>query len=370
MVTKVDKPVFKIIAPIEPKAQIAQAKEGIPINIPTSSTLGKYMLSGATKPPLQEEAGNQYGVLDYTGKPGQASAIYFSLVFQLPKWMYHVEKVDEWIEVHPTHKEYYERTMATRQMLEGTIKTGLASAAAAVADYELVYHDLRRYKEILDYYSKKDELSLRSMFVDQVDIHTPEGVSMRSIAPRWSTLISDFYKLTDEDTDPKKIQNKLKITRPEALILSVKNRLYLQWRRMFIAAVKERYVMLKGLTEARKKSIHEYREWLKPYISRFKMTKLGGERPEARTFLLRGFVDVTGQSTYTNNILLWAWRPHKAIEARKTSAELLPEHGGFVIHPYDRFVREHFILNPRVGLAKIYPWLLADRKYCTRCVCY
>lgn len=366
----VDKPIFPIIPPIEPKDQIAQSKEGIPINIPTSSTLGKYMLSGATKPPLQEEAGNQYGVLDYTGGASQASAIYFALVFQLPKWMYWVEKVDEWIEVHPTHKEYYERTIATRQMLEGTIKTGLASAASAVADYELVHHDLRKYKEILEYFAKDDENSLKSMFIDQVDVHTPEGVSMRSIAPRWSTIITDFYRLADEDIDAEKIQDKLKLSRPEALILSVKNRLYIEWKKLFFEAVKERYGMLKGLAEGRKKSIHEYREWLKPYISRFKMTRLGGARPKTRADILRGFVDVTGQSTFTNNIVLWAWRPHKAIEPKKVSAELTPEHGGFAIHPYDSFVREHFILNKRVGLAKLYPWLLIDKKYCTRCKKY
>ena len=256
-------------------------------------TLGLFLCSGPTKPPGVEGAVNQTTELNFTGKPGEASSIYYSLFFQLPKWGWNVVKVDEWIEVSPTHREYYDRTASTKQMLESTIKTGLAAAAQSVADYELIAHDLRKYKEVLSYFAEGDEHVLRSMFVDQVDIHTDmpgQPLSMRAIAPRWPTIIADFLSLTDEDTDIDKVVKKINISRAEAVILVTKNKLYMEWKKLFLDAAKTRYQTIRGLVEGRRKSIQEYRNWLKPYIARFRMTRLGGERPNVRADTLKSFI--------------------------------------------------------------------------------
>ena len=116
--------------------------------------------------------GNQYFNINFTGAPGTASGLYFSFVFYLGKKKWTVKKVDEWMEVHPTHREYYERTTAVKEMHERTIKQGLASAASAISDYELVSHDFRKYKDIMGYFEEGDDHVLKSMFVDQVDVHT------------------------------------------------------------------------------------------------------------------------------------------------------------------------------------------------------
>jgi hypothetical protein len=357
-----DKPIFEF-APIEGDA-------GIPVNV-DQPTLGLFLCSGPSRPPEEEEKSNHYSNLNFTGKPGTASGLYYSLVFQLPKWGWWIpEKVDEWIEVSPTHKEYYERTMTTKQILESTIKTGLTSAAQAVADFELMNHDIRKYREILGYFARNDEHSLKAMFVDQVDVHTDmpgQPISMRSVVARWPTLIADFMKLTDKDVEPDKIAKKFEISKAEGVILATKNKLYQEWKNLFRNAAKDRYELLKGLVGSRRKSIIEYKEWLKPYIARFKMTKLGGERPSGRSKALRSFADITGMSTFTNSIRLFTWRPLKTGEVRRPAAEVKKD---FVVYPYDDFIKENYVLNTSNGLAAIYPWLMNDRKYCEKCKRY
>ena len=340
------------------------------VNVKDSSTLGLFLCSGPEKPPGIEENVNQSIELNFTGKPGTASALYYSLFFQLPKWNWNVVKIDEWIEVSPSHREYYERTTSTKQMLESTIKTGLATAAQSVADYELMAHDLRKYKEILGYFASKDEHVLRSMFVDQVDVHTDmpgQPLSMRSIAPRWPTIIADFLALSDDDDTIDKVAKKINISKAEAVILVTKNKLYVEWKKLFLDAAKSRYEMIRGLVGGRKKSIEEYRNWLKPYIARFRMTRLGGERSAVRSESLKSFADITGMATFSNGVRLFAWRPFKTVETRKPAAEIKD---GFVLNPYDDYIRETFILDPKKGLAKIYPWLRNARKYCFNCKKY
>jgi len=206
--------------------------------------------------------------IDYTGQPGSTTGLYYSLAFQLGKWEYNgVAKADEWIEVSPVHAQYYQLTQQQKTDLEGKIKTGLASTSQAIADMELLMHDLRKYKEFLNYFgyrtkrqidamSKKkvfsgdddyDELyiddsdakkradghSLRAVFIDQVDAHTGEAMALRSIVQRWPTLISDFMKLKDEDMDVDKVRKTLDVSRAEAVVLVTKNKLFVEWKSLF-----------------------------------------------------------------------------------------------------------------------------------------
>ena len=348
-----DKPIFEL-------------GKDVPASHPKAPHLGLFLCSGPTKPPGVEGSVNQTIDLNFTGKPGEASSIYYSLFFQLPKWGWNVVKADEWIEVSPTHREYYDRTASTKQMLESTIKTGLAAAAQSVADYELMAHDLRKYKEVLSYFAEGDEHVLRSMFVDQVDIHTDmpgQPLSMRAIAPRWPTIIADFLSLTDEDTDIDKVVKKINISRAEAVILVTKNKLYMEWKKMFLDAAKTRYQTIRGLVEGRRKSIQEYRNWLKPYIARFRMTRLGGERPNVRADTLKSFVDITGMATFSNEVRLFAWKPFRVAEVRKPGTEVKDD---FALYPYDEYTRENLIIGDD-GLAKLYPWLRNERVYCVDC---
>lgn len=350
---------------------------GIPATqTPLSPCLGYYVCCGPVLPVCQEQGSNQQIEINFTGQPGTASGLYYALTFQLLKWQYNVVKIDEWIEVSPTHREYFERTMASKGALEGTIKEGLRSAAQAVADHELVKHDLRKYREIIDYFvmvenAKKEpdkekrknkllsaEHVLKSMYVDQVDFHMGQMSLIEMARSRWPTIIADFYALTDEEDTVEKIMGKLKISKAEGVVLKTKNTLFREWMKLFGTTVKERFETLHGLSAAREKSIKEYQEWIKPYITRYKALKVGHERPEIRKTALTSFADLTGQATFTNNIKVWAWKPYRAIEYKKMPHTKTDT---FHIDPYDKW-SELFIKHPKIGLASIYPWLLNKGK--------
>jgi len=147
-----EKPIFGFVKPVKEMDMSDRTQVGIPACKADSPYLGKYLCIGPVESPGVEENSNQQIEIDFTGAPGTASGLYYSLVFSLLKSQWNVTKIDEWIEVAPTHREYYERTVATKGAIEGLIKQGLGSAAQAVADYELVNHDLRKYKEIADYF--------------------------------------------------------------------------------------------------------------------------------------------------------------------------------------------------------------------------
>ena len=349
---------------------------GVPATKMDSPYLGYYLCVGPVDPVTVEQASNQQIEINYTGAPGTASGLYYALAFQLLKWQYNVLKIDEWIEVSPTHREYFERTMASKGAMEATIKEGLRSAAQAVADYELVKHDLRKYREIMDYLAaveiarkEKDaekrkaklmsaEHTLKSMFVDQVDVHTG-GTSLVEMArSRWPTVIADFYSLTEEDDTVDGIMKRIGISRAEAVVLKTKNTLFREWMKLFGGTVKDRYEMLQSLVMAREKSIKEYQEWIKPYISRYKALKVGHERPEIRKSALTSFADLTGQATFANVINVWAYKPYRAVEYKKMPHVVAEK---FTIDPYDNWSKL-FIKDPNRGLAKIYPWLLNKGK--------
>jgi len=283
-------------------------------------------------------------VLDFTGLRGSGSNIYYSLIYQLPKWDYALKKVDEYIEVTPTWAEYYNITITQKQKLEASIKTGLASAAQSVADYELLKHDFRRYREILDYFVKskkeKDEHILRSLFVDRVDAHTGEGYSMITMAKRWPTIITDFIRMKGAWMERGKIREELDVSDAEATVLLTKNQLYNEWKELFLPTIKERVSRLEVLLESRKKSIDEYRSWLKPYVARYKMIREKSEINPAtdlsNAYVTPGF----GQSQAVTGVRLWFWRPYYPPQKRKAEAMPTGKQKGFIVNPYDDLVKK------------------------------
>ncbi|MBR9682702.1 MAG: hypothetical protein GOV02_03420 [Candidatus Aenigmarchaeota archaeon] len=369
----VDKPIFEFLGGTGGHPE-KQTKPGIPINLVNAQTRGHYLLSGPEKAAGEEDAANQYANLNFTGLPGTASGLYYSLVFEMGRLGFKVNKADEWIEVSPTHRAYWEKTTATKQMLEGVIKQGLASAAALVSDHELAKHDIRKYEEILKYFAAPPgkQHSLRAMFVDNVDAHTdlPGGgaISLRTSVQRWPTLIADFMKLDDNDTEPDAIAKKYNLSKAESVILTTKNRLFLEWKSMFKGAAKDRYVTLTAMVRSREKSITEYKEWLRPYIARYKLTKTGGTKAGT----LRSFADIAGQATFFNFIRIFAWKPMQPTEPRRAPSEVVkgPHAQAWWIYPYDDWMRYNYVLNSKRGLAAIYPWLMEEKKYCSSCKKY
>jgi hypothetical protein len=280
--------------------------------------------------------------LSFTTPMGQVSGVTASLIFQFRKWGYVRYKVDESIWVSPVFKPYYDLVIAQREQLQASIKAGLASISQAISDFELVWHDLRKYKEFLDHFenlekgkklmkeNKEEGLklfnransTLKSIFIDQVDVHTGETVALKLIANRWPTIIADFLKLQDDDVEPKDIAKKYHVSEAEGVVLATKNKLYLEWRdNLFYPTVKERYTTLKSLCEARKKSIEEYKNMLKPTIARYKMIVDALEKPEARKGLLISTAMPHAQALSGDTVTIWAWKPFAPSEKYNITKE-------------------------------------------------
>jgi hypothetical protein len=278
---------------------------------------------------------NQRTVMDLTVPFGKASGIFYSLMFYLAKVGYQVFKVEDWEEVSPVSAEYYSITTAQKQQLENQIKTGLGSLGLAFADFELLLHDYRKYMEFMDYYEKlevgketkdekmvtESEQSLKAIFIDQVDVHTGEGIALKMIAPRWPTIIADFMRLKDEDTEPQIIAKNYQVSEAEGVVLATKNKLYKEWRdKLFKPNIVERYARLKVMMNARKKSVDEYRNMLKPYIARYRSIRELGETPEGRSLLeMHSWKRPGVQAVSMEFTTTWAWKQFHAYEPFRTS---------------------------------------------------
>ncbi|MEM5869781.1 MAG: hypothetical protein QXR09_01290 [Candidatus Aenigmatarchaeota archaeon] len=315
--------------------------------------------------------------LDIDSNLGKASGVLLALIFQLPKWGFERVKIDEKIVVSPVFQQYYQLTLKQKEELEAIIKAGLASIATAFSDLELLRHDLRKYKEFMDYYKmievgkkKKDdklrlqgEQSLKAIFIDQVDAHTDlpnQPIALRSIAARWPTIIADFMKLDDEDVEPKKIAEKHKVSEAEAVILATKNKLYKEWRdELFKKAVEERFKSLIGLVEARKKSYEEYKEMLKPTLRRYKSIVDGLSDPAIASLLERAaFWKPESQAMSLDIATIWAWKPFAAPDkykaVRETPLDKIPaEEAGFTPEEIEE-LKEEGLLD-KDGMVKALP---------------
>jgi len=286
--------------------------------------------------------------LDFTTPVGKGSGVFYGLMFQFPKWGMDRWKIDEWIEVSPAFQQYYQLTIAQKQQMESQIKQGLASVASAFSDFDLVAHDFRKYREFMDYFmwiekgdemvkkgkreegeslKKRGEQTLRAIFIDQVDVHTGEGIALKLIAPRWPTIIADFMKLGDKDNDQSKIADRLDVSEAEGVVLKTKNVLYLEWRdRLFRETVKGRFERLSQLYNSRKKSITEYQNMIKPLLARYRMITEGLSRTEDRKFLRRlSFWRPDAQAISTEFVRIWAWKPFTFSEKYKSPREFLDE---------------------------------------------
>ena len=170
-----------------------------------------------------------------------------------------------------------------------------------------------------------------------MDVHNQPGALVPNMSQRWPTIIADFQELEEGSLSAKEIQEKLKISRAEAEVLETKQKLYLDWMKTFKDAVVGRYQRIKEMTEARKESVEQYKQWLKPYIARHKMINEIYENPEAAAEMSQEWYQTYGRSVGVHGIDIWAWKPVYAIEARKLGKE--KEIKEFVYEPFDDVVK-------------------------------
>ncbi len=318
-----------------------------------------------------------YTKINPTTPPGMLAGLWMGLLIQLRKWEYNgVKKMSETIEVTPAYAQYYHITLQQKEEIEGKIKAGLQSVSQSIADLELLKHDERKYREFLDYFGlafnkdeedeekawtkdakKVDGHALRSIFIDQVDAHTGEGIAMRNIVSRWPTLITDFMRM-DEETDVEKLCETLDVSRAEAVVLSSKNRLFQEWKKLFEPELKSRYRKIRELVASRDASINNYRDWVKPLIRRHKMLAEGLDtNPHAYDRDIYFYSH--SQAFAHNDVKIWAWRFYTATEFYRAagSERLATEQMEGDIKPDDKWTRETLIFGKEYGLIRKFPWL-------------
>ena len=337
----------------------------------TMKNLGKLIV---VHPP------DQYIKINPTMEPGATVKLYHSLVFQLPKWEYDVKKMDEYVEVSPVSKQYYQLTMQQKQQLEQQIKQGLANASQAVSDYELLHHDERKYRRYLKYLGLKfngeefvkegesDEHSLKSIFIDQVDYHTGstgQGAGRLSMAFMqqnniFPTIMQDFYEM-DKEEDLKEKDRLSDLPVVEKNMLKSKWRAYQQWKNLFMNEVKDRYRRIWELKQGREKSIDEYRNWLKPYIARHKLLEEGLGRKRTRAKLQTLPPTPQGIATSKNEVKLWVWKDMLPREVHAVPGEI---HAKKPVHPYNhkqiKALNKKLIFDEKDGLKSKYPWITEE----------
>jgi uncharacterized protein (DUF1778 family) len=268
---------------------------------------------------------------------GQAEIIYNIWLYRTAKWHWNVLKADEYIIVTPSYPPAFASVMSQKERYEGMIKSGLASAAQAVADYELLRHDERKYREILDFFKegKKEEHVLRALFVDRVDAFTGEGYSMITMTKRWPTIISDFIRMKREWDDLDTIMKNLAVSRAEATVLKTKNKIFKEWEKLFFPDVKERYARIKTLVESRRRSIDQYREWIKAPLQRYMAIK---ERVDIKPAVVlhdpMNFAHTPEGYIYAK---LWVIKPIRPEEMGKP---IMLQGQGYELDPYDDWVKE------------------------------
>ena len=342
---------------------------------------GKYLGHAVCSQPY-----DQYTRINPTMPMGSVSGIWLSLNFQLKKWEYlGVYKAKEILEVTPTYAQYYQITLKQKEEIEAKIKDGLRSISQSISDLELVKHDERKYKEFLDYLhleydpetrtwndsdpkiakelkAKRDEHTIRAMFVDLVDAHTGESIAMRNIVSRWPTLITDFMRLTDEMIDVDEITKELNVTKAEGVVLATKNKLYNEWKKLFVPEIKSRYEKLSELIKSREFSIEQYRNWVKPHIARHKLVTEALEDSEGRKEFSSLFVWNPSQAMAYNKIITWAWRDYTAKEYFRAGGSedvaIDSLDGGYgAIKPFDAWTLKNLIFHKEHGLITKYNWI-------------
>lgn len=365
-------------------------------------SIGDWFSDGRIKNMLDENrgkffciaAGNQYGSLNFTGPPGATTKIYFPFCFWVRRQGFKTEIFDESFEVTPMHSAYYQLTSKQKEDLEAKIKAGIASAAQSVSDFELLSHDERKYREFLRYYGYRtkresikkkpetepddfDELvldpenieekekfekeiekhrdyhALKAFFIDQVDANTGND-ALRQIVQRWPTIITDFMKITDDHLDLEKIRKDLKISKAEAVVLLTKNKLFQEWKRMFFPEVKNRYERIKQLLKSRKKSVEEYREWVKPYIAKHRLIKEALSSSGGRMSRVSNFALIAGQAGSSSLTTLFCWKPFQVQEYYVSPGEISTYTPA---NAYDDWTKENLIWDEDHGLAATYPWI-------------
>ncbi len=333
-------------------------------------------------------------LVNTTGSLGFINGIYYGTMFEAAKDGFKSAKIKDSVYVNPIHKGFFDLILGQKEQLEQKIKQGLVGISQSIADLELVEHDIRVYKQYKEYLDmldsddederRKAELSLKTIFVDQVDFHVgsqggqggPGRLSMafmrnNNIMP---TIVDDFMEIKSIEDVRQNSQNQKLMYLPtvEKRMLEVKYNSYLDWLSDFNKAVRERLSRLESLHKSRLKTVEEYKEWLKPTIARHKLISDALESEGGRKDYKTMPYDISTSASSFNSISVWLWKGFVQPNDRPASADKIfskinynMDDAGFrdPLHPFNYWTQENLIFNHSEGLVADYPWITKEWAY-------
>ncbi len=315
----------------------------------------------------------QKTLLNPTTAPGGIMGMYYSLMFELPKDNWNPAKPEETIEVSPVHQQYYQLVTAQKEQLEGKIKQGMASISQSIADLELVEHDKRKYDEFQEYLvdlkspddkrKRAANLRLKSVFVDQVDFHvggTGQGAGRLSLAFMRNnnimpTVVDDFFRM--KSLESIKTGNLRDLPDVERRMLETKFNAYNQWIEVFRSTVERRLERMDILIKSRKKTLDEYREWLKPIIARHRMIKEVADIKDKRKDYSVHFLNSPGSAVSRNLSTTWVWKNMLIPDDRLYPREM---EAMYKLKTFDPWAEKNLVYSYDTGLICKHPWITKE----------
>lgn len=316
-------------------------------------------------------------LLNPTTQPGGTIGIFYGAAFEARKDGWQTYKFDEHLEISPVHAQYYQLTHEQKEKLEAKIKQGLAGIAQSVADLELVEHDIRKYKVLQDAFNeaeskdserkRKGHLRLKAIFVDEVDHYTggggpgqPGRLSMafmrnNAIMP---TVVDDFMEMRSKE-DLKTNTRFSNLPDVEKRMLEIKWNAYLDWLKLFGSAIDMRMQRLETLRKSRTETLRQYRDWLKPIITRYKLIEESFERSGERKDLPMHFIRSQGNAVSYNTSVVWIWKHLFRLEERMIPREFYAKHAEELV-PLDEWTLSNLVFNFRHGLIADFPWITKE----------
>ena len=332
-----------------------------------------------------------YSNIVYISSPGKTRTVFNGLMDWMDQNKWKNIVFDKSIEVTPTHTKLYQSVIGQKYELQARIKQALVSISQSVADLELLEHDIRKYEEFDEYLKGMDtdvnhvrdkkekkelerkkkfsEMAIKTVFVDQVDYHSggtgqgPGRLSMafmrnNNIMP---TIVDDFMIMGGpDDLDNGPLKN---LSTVEKNMLRIKWKAYQAWLSSFRNEVESRLGRLTQLRMSREKTLDEFREWVKPIISRELAIKEGFSEEGNRTFenIIGTEYSSLGEATAQtyNNIL--SFHRLSIEEVQKTPSEMYEMASEKISeldlkNIYDS-MSEILVLDENVGLRVKYPWI-------------
>jgi len=238
---------------------------------------------------------------------------------------YNVSKTNEDIFVAPQsnlHQEFMQR----KQQAEQRLNQALGSLADRQEQKHMLEHDIRKLRSRAEAIDSRDEIQLKSDFVELVDgagggaQQGADEMPLKSLRDQnlYPSIVADFYEMRglDDLKDPEdsEFENPRlnQVPANEKAILKKKWVMYEKWKDLYGSEVQRKLNDLKGQLQNLERSIDDIKNQLRPYVRDMSMIN-----PEDRQLLEEGlefYPTIQGTASMRRDIEFVCYYPLKRTE--------------------------------------------------------